>query len=68
MSFESPWLLLLLILPALRLWGRWRAARRADVAIAWVDLPPAAPGVEVVEVRPTARARLLARNGNLPAL
>ena len=58
MSFASPWLLLLLILPALRLWARWRAARRADVAIAWVDLPPAAPGADGIEVRPTARVRL----------
>lgn len=68
MSFASPWFLLLLLLPVIRLWVRWRAARRADRAIAWVDLPPAVPGAAVAEIRPTRRARLAFLPGLLEAV
>lgn len=58
MRFDSPWFLLLLILPVLRYWLRVRAARRADKAIAWADLPLAVPGAPDITFEATPRRRL----------
>lgn len=52
MRFASPWFLVLLLVPLVRLGLRWRAARRRDGAVAWVS-------AGVLEGIPrTARARL----------
>lgn len=52
MRFASPWLLLLLLVPLLRLWLRRRDERRRDGAVAWVS-------AGVLEGLPrTPRARL----------
>jgi hypothetical protein len=37
MRFASPWFLLLLLVPLLRIWLRWRGERRRDGALAWVS-------------------------------
>ena len=37
MRFATPWLLLLLLVPLLRLWLRWRSEHRRGGAVAWVS-------------------------------
>ena len=37
MRFATPWFLLLLLVPLLRIWLRWRGERRRDGALAWVS-------------------------------
>ena len=52
MRFATPWFLLLLLVPVLRLWLRRRNDRRRDGAVAWVS-------AGVLEGLPrTARSRM----------
>ena len=37
MRFATPWFLLLLLVPLMRFWLRWRHERRRDGAVAWVS-------------------------------
>lgn len=57
MRFATPWFLLLLLVPLLRLWLRWRAERRRDGAVAWVS----AGVLEGIPRTPRARLTTLPR-------